>query len=243
MSARSTGRAADRRAEPDRGAARRDAHDALPGPHRNAAHEPEAQGCRACACSRSARTFARDDASRSRCASAASRSARRDPEQWGVPQRAGRFLRRQGRSRSAACAAVARNDGARRSRGCTRAAARACASTGRVAGGRRTASALVRHFELPSAPDRVRARSRGADATSPLPAVATGLAPAVVRRDLAIVVSENIAVGDILDVMRETEAAATSSRSTCSTSTAGTSCRTAGKALRFLCLCGILNVL
>jgi phenylalanyl-tRNA synthetase beta chain len=61
---------------------------------------------------------------------------------------------------------------------------------------------LVRHFELPSAPI-VFELDAAALATLPLPVGHAVSRFPVVRRDIAIIVNENIAVQDILDVLRE----------------------------------------
>jgi phenylalanyl-tRNA synthetase beta chain len=100
---------------------------------------------------------------------------------------------------------------------------------------------LVRHFDLPTAPS-VFELDLAALTTVPLPDARMVSRLPSLRRDIAIVINENIEVAELLKVV-ENSSNLKWRCSTFSTSTAATSCRTAGKALRFLWLCGILNVL
>ena len=234
------------RAEPDRRAARRDAHDADAGPARDAAHQPQAQVRRACACSRSAACSRATPPAIDqplRIGGLAYGSAA--PEQWGEAARAGRLLRRQGRPRGAGGAARAGDGGDDAPGAASRAAPRRSLIDGVGCGWLgELHPRLVAAFRPAVGPGRVRSGARRAHRAGAVPVATGGIAPARrAPRPRRRRRRRPSGRADLIARPGGRQPAARDRARCCSTSTADPDCRTARKALRFLCLCRILHVL
>ena len=191
------------------------------------------------------RCFLRDGERRptSRCASGASPTARRCPSSGGSPKRPVDFHDVKGDLEALVAPWTLATDASPHPLASSGplGAGHCSTASGRLAG--RTPPAARQGIRVAARARRLRARrgtlARAARCRRPnrcpkLP---------VVRRDFAVVVDEAVPAGALLDALGRRQAAAGGCASGRSTSIAGPGYRLARKALRFWCLCRILNVL
>ena len=167
------------------------------------------------------------------------------PEQWGIAKRA--------LSISSTSRAISKRS-SRRGRCPTERAAHPLLHPGRAArlrldgrtarlAGRAASRGSSSTSSCPRAPGAVRARPRRPCCGGPCPRRSRSPGCPIVRRDLAVVVDEGGAAAGRPGGARRGRRRRTSTPFGCLTSTAEPVCLRARKALRFWCLCRILNVL